>query len=217
MTGISAAGELLDAVDENAPVVLVGHSWGGPIIRLFAHQHPERTAALVFVDSSLAESMSPRNARLTRWSFRISSVLARLGGTRLLERVALPHGASDEISESDVAIMIRDYASAQTMRAGSREAAQIVAAIPTMRRLQIAGTPGVPTVCVQGGRVDPGMKTLRPLLNKTTEELMAATARGKVIVVERAGHLIPQECPGPVRDAIFGVLDDVADEEPPCT
>jgi pimeloyl-ACP methyl ester carboxylesterase len=198
---------LLDTLGETSPAVFVGHSWGGPILRCFADRHPERVAGLVFVDSTLAESMPAKNAKMAVWSFRIMSVLARLGGKGLIKKVALPHGFSTEISEADQAIMLRDYACAQAMRAGGREGVQIVAAVPAMRRLQAAGTPPVPTICLQGGRVDRGMATLRPLLNRTAAQLMSAVPHGKAVVVEQAGHLIPQEYPGAVRDAILDVIE----------
>ena len=42
---------LLTASGEAGPYVLVGHSYGGPIIRLFASAHPDEVAGLVLVDA----------------------------------------------------------------------------------------------------------------------------------------------------------------------
>jgi pimeloyl-ACP methyl ester carboxylesterase len=198
---------LLDVIGETAPVVLVAHSWGGPIIRLFADRHPERVAGLVFVDATLVEVMPARNARIATLSFRVMALLVRLGGRGLILKTALPHGASKQISEADMAVMARDYACVQAMRAGGREGAQIVAALPTMRRLQDKGTPGVPTVCLQAGRVDRRTTTMRSLFNETAGALMAAVPSGRVVVVDDAGHLIPQESPDVVRETILEVVD----------
>lgn len=200
---------LLDALGETAPIVVVGHSWGGPIMRLFAERHPERVAGLVFVDATVAEVMPAKNAKLTALSFRVMAILARVGGKGLIEKLALPHGASAEISESDLAILMRDYACAQAMRTAIREAEQIIPSLATLRRLQTAGTPDVPTVCLQGGRVDRGMTTARPIFNRAAAELMSAAPNGKVVVVEQAGHLIPQEQPAAVHQVIRDVVEEV--------
>jgi len=198
---------LLDGIGESKPVVLVAHSWGGPIIRLFAQRHPGRVAGMVFVDATLAEAMSARNARIIGTSFAVGSLLVRLRGPDHVMRMTLPHGASPEISADDLQVMQRDYACSRAMRAGRSEARHIVAALPTMRQLQTEGTPDVPTICLQAGRVDRGMKKTRPTLNRVATELMAAVPRGRVVIVEGAGHLIPQEQPGAVRDAILAVAD----------
>ena len=42
---------LLSAAEEPGPYVLVGHSFGGPIIRLYASAHPADVAGLVLVDA----------------------------------------------------------------------------------------------------------------------------------------------------------------------
>ncbi|NYI77672.1 pimeloyl-ACP methyl ester carboxylesterase [Nocardioides panzhihuensis] len=169
---------MLDAIGETGPVVLVGHSWGGPILRCFADQHPERVAGLVFVDATIAEIMTPRMIRLNRASFRIITLLARLGRTGLIIRMALPHGFSSAISPEDQALLARDYACVQAMKAGTREAEQIGAAGPLLRRLQAAGTPDVPTVCLQAGRVERVTAKLRLLFNGVAEKLMAAAPPG---------------------------------------
>lgn len=41
---------LLAELDAPPPYVLVGHSWGGPLIRVFAGHHPDEVAGLVYVD-----------------------------------------------------------------------------------------------------------------------------------------------------------------------
>jgi pimeloyl-ACP methyl ester carboxylesterase len=201
---------LLDSLAETQPVVLVGHSWGGPIIRLFADQFPQRVAGLVFVDATLAEVMPARSARVVAMSFAVMGLLARFGGKGGIRKVTLPRGASPEITKADMDIMFRDYACAQAMRAGGREAEHIIAALPTMRRLQTAGTPDVPTICLQAGRIDRGMKKARPLFNRTAAELTAKVPNGRTIVVEGSGHLLPQENPVVVREAILEVVGAAA-------
>lgn len=47
---------LLTASDETGPYVLVGHSLGGPIVRLYGAAHPEEVAGLVF-DDALSEDL----------------------------------------------------------------------------------------------------------------------------------------------------------------
>jgi pimeloyl-ACP methyl ester carboxylesterase len=54
--------KLLTASGEASPFVLAGHSYGGPIIRLFATDHPEQVAGLVLVDAlseDLAAGLTP--------------------------------------------------------------------------------------------------------------------------------------------------------------
>jgi pimeloyl-ACP methyl ester carboxylesterase len=50
------------------------------------------------------------------------------------------------------------------------------------------------------------MAKKRPVFNETAARLMAAVPDGRVVVVEGAGHLVPQERPAEVREAILEVL-----------
>jgi pimeloyl-ACP methyl ester carboxylesterase len=60
--GVADLDALLTAAKEPGPYVLVGHSWGGLIARLFASTYPEQVAGLVLVDPAsefLKTSLTP--------------------------------------------------------------------------------------------------------------------------------------------------------------
>ncbi len=75
--------------------------------------------------------------------------------------------------------------------------------------MQAAGTPDVPVVCLQAGRAERGTTEWRPMLNRWAADLMAAVPRGKVVVVEEAGHLVQLESPAVVRDTVFEVAQQL--------
>ena len=62
---------LLDVLDVDGPVVLVGHSWGGAHVRYAAGLRPDRVAGAVYLD--------PTDAELTRDEDRAVFVAAGLG------------------------------------------------------------------------------------------------------------------------------------------
>ncbi|WP_298183149.1 alpha/beta hydrolase [Saccharomonospora sp.] len=79
--------ELLDAVGVTGPVVLVGHSFGGLIVRHYVGRHPHRVAGAVFVDAlhpwELRRSATQR--RGMAWleqSLKLSALRASLGLAR---------------------------------------------------------------------------------------------------------------------------------------
>ena len=52
------ARELLDTIDVEPPYVLVGHSWGGPLILYFAAAYPDEVVGMVYID--------PQDPRISR-------------------------------------------------------------------------------------------------------------------------------------------------------
>jgi pimeloyl-ACP methyl ester carboxylesterase len=82
-------GLLIDKAEINGPLVLVGHSFGGLIVRIFQQQNPAQVAGLVLVDAvSRDEWREPgeqRKRMLARGVMlsRRGELLARLGVVRL--------------------------------------------------------------------------------------------------------------------------------------
>ncbi len=46
----SDLGKIIEVKSDNGKVILVGHSWGGPIIRAYAIENPDKVEGLIFID-----------------------------------------------------------------------------------------------------------------------------------------------------------------------
>lgn len=86
---------MLQAAKIQPPYVLVGHSFGGFVMRRFALTHPEKVASIVLIDPMRCEEWPPvhaakqavvdRGARLARYAIPIAQFgVARLAVTSLL-------------------------------------------------------------------------------------------------------------------------------------
>ncbi|HEX5706184.1 MAG TPA: alpha/beta fold hydrolase [Pyrinomonadaceae bacterium] len=93
---------LLSKAGERAPFVLVGHSLGGVLARIYASRHPREVAGMVLVDSAheeqdaRAEAMIPEEvkAQFTEEERRVMSS-ERLDFVRLFAEARAPRFASD--------------------------------------------------------------------------------------------------------------------------
>jgi pimeloyl-ACP methyl ester carboxylesterase len=80
---------LLDSARLDPPYVLVGHSYGGLLARLFAHAHPDETAGLVLVDAKGRDQM---RRELAIWPKSKAPALRRSWARRVRDGVDLAAG-----------------------------------------------------------------------------------------------------------------------------
>lgn len=179
--------QLLQKAGETGPYILVGHSFGGLHVQLFAHTYPAEVLGLVLVDAVHEE-----------WWSRAAALL--------------PPPAADDSArlQNFRQFMTVDYADP----AKTAEGIDIPA---TVAQLQQAGSLGdTPLLVLVAGMptvLAPGLPTalesqLNHLLQQTLpEELLARSSLSMRLPVEDSGHNIPQEQPDAVVVAVRTMLD----------
>jgi pimeloyl-ACP methyl ester carboxylesterase len=198
------ASDLLDVLDHlDGPVVLVGHSWGGPIVRVAAAERPERIAGLVLVDPTdegCAAITSEKNERRSRSASWTMPLMGRLGLIRLyVRRLArqLPEPAASGLRAED-----------GTRAAIRTQVAEMTRSLADLRRLEAEPPtlPDVPLTLIsglQGGRMEGGH---RPALVAAHRARADAALQGRHVEAPRSGHMVPFTEPGVVVEEILRTL-----------
>jgi pimeloyl-ACP methyl ester carboxylesterase len=85
---------LLTAAGIPPPYVVIGHSWGGLLARMFAHAYPRDTAGVVLVDATTFPYLSPATAarlprKTTREGINIAATVAESDAITTLGAIPL--------------------------------------------------------------------------------------------------------------------------------
>ncbi|ODU05172.1 MAG: alpha/beta hydrolase [Pseudonocardia sp. SCN 72-86] len=187
------------------PFVLVGHSAGGPIVRLAAADEPKRVAGLVLVDPSdeASEVLLGRLFRIIEKPVvRANLLLARTG---LLARLYQPMlRALPPDSRAD---MVREGFTPDLVRTHLAQTRTYLDELATFR-----DTPpqlgDIPVTVISGTRTGSGMNTrTRADANASHAYRAALSPAGRHVLAERSGHYVPLTDPELVATEIRSLVD----------
>ncbi|MEU6630042.1 alpha/beta fold hydrolase [Streptomyces parvus] len=184
-------GDLLDHLERvgpGGPFLLVGHSWGGPLVRLAAAAQPARVAGLVLVDptdESCDLLFRPAMRRAERIGQLVTVALARLGllgrAYRSLTVTLPPAAAADMRAEGYTVAMTRTRGRELEDAAGDLRA--LLENPP--------GLAGLPVTVVSAGRVSPGMpKSVRERATASHAYRARQSPHGRHVVLPEADHMV---------------------------
>lgn len=179
--------QLLQAAGERGPYILVGHSFGGLHVQLFAHTYPAEVLGLVLVDA-VHEAWWSRAAALLPPPAADDS--PRLQNFRQFMTVGYTDPAKTA-EGIDIPATVAQLQQAGSL--GDTPLLVLVAGLPTVL------APGLPSALES---------ELNHLLQQTLpEELLARSSLSIRLPVEDSGHNIPQEQPDAVVVAVRTMLD----------
>jgi len=203
---------VIDTVSPGARAVVVASSVGGFTAELLARRHPERVAALVFLDAGSsgvlanAEPLVPWTK--LRLACAVAPAIARLGVIRLADPFAI------EPSKSET----RARSAAVTYRPGVWDTlCAIVRGFPQSRDDFARAPPlraDIPLVVLSAESrrglappfLDSAVADLQPLMQKAHRSLAEGSSRGTWRIVPGSDHLIAGSQPQAVVDAVYDVI-----------
>jgi pimeloyl-ACP methyl ester carboxylesterase len=207
---------LLAKAGESAPLILVGHSLGGPYITTFAARYPDAVAGLVMVDAThpdqfeLYEKAAGRSLIPPPSEAQLGATLAWTGLVRLLPQPPEPPSWPKVMRDSPAAFL------PLSVRGLASEVTAIPATLDRARQTKSLGDRPLVVLCVsdatdpaeltanrltaaQGARVHDAHLTL-------CRDMATWSTRGRFQAVERSQHYIQIDRPDAVIAAVREVM-----------
>ncbi len=202
-TGTRIAEELkalLSTAEIEPPYALVGHSFGGLVVQIYAERFPDDVGGIVLIDSSHPDQ-ALRTADLARLD-TISSVLSLLAPTGL-PRVAMPLPAGSPKAR-DESVRLKEKEMLSTTRSYEAMASELAAMRETLAEAQSQPQLGEkPLIVLSEGR------RRAEFWHAMQEKLVGLSSAGRQQVAENTGHFIHHDQPAVVVEAIRQVVEQV--------
>jgi pimeloyl-ACP methyl ester carboxylesterase len=200
---------LLTRAHIEPPYVLVGHSFGGYDMQLFASLYPKSVAGLVLVDSSHPQQVQRFEAQPIGVS---TAPKSGPGNQILMSQPVLPENLPATLSGPTLTLM----SAPKALRAASDELMNFRL---SAREVANAGPwPDVPVVVLSRGRRvwpdDRKGRLMESLWMQLQIELAARSPQSLHILVRDAGHYIQLDRPEVVARAVELILDEYHEQVP---
>jgi len=206
---------LLVNANVQGPYVLVGHSLGGMLVRVYAHTYPEEVVGMVLVDSMHEEQYDRLPGTKSTISdqerqFRMLGALSSTGFMALAPQMIPNQGFPDEV----FAQYKVTWATTGHLAAAAAEMNAMLESTAEVRAFQITNFGNLPLSVLTAGVYHPNPaqsdaenQQFRDEWQAMQSELAALSSISKQTIAEQSGHEIHLDQPDLVIDAILDMVD----------
>ncbi len=214
-TTVNELHTLLDNAEIEGPYLLVGHSFGGMIVRLYAHHYPDEVVGLVLVDSTYEvqpSEMQEIYQKITPQMIAQFRVVAALKSWGLL--ALAPENTPDPgLSVGALAQYRAIWAATGHLDTVLVESASLLDSFAEMRAANVTNLGDMPLIVLRHGNNH--IPSLSEAENEQMEvawqimqtELTTQSSNGEQIVAEQSGHYIQLDQPQLVIDVVRQIVE----------
>lgn len=207
--------KLLVNANVQGPYLLVGHSLGGMLVRMYARNYPDEVIGILLVDS-LHEERTIRNPKMVKavqgmtGQFRMLAFLSS-SGIMALAPQTIPNPGLPEDAYAQYQAIMATTRGIETLLT-ELNASEVSSA--EARALHMTNFGDMPLIVLSAGHgqaiplfTEAENKQLWDELQIEQSELAALSSGGKQIMAEQSGHYIQLDQPDLVVDAIREMMD----------
>lgn len=212
---------LLNNANVAGPYIMVGHSTGGMLVRLYAHSYPAEVVGMVLVDAQHEEQFSRLSTTIQQG---VKAMFAQSNQMLPLYRVVVATGIGALVpaigaladtpqlpSPAREAVSALALTDPEFIEARAAEQDAIFDSLEQVRAAHITSLGNIPLIVLYRGIDDSPTPGMTPEENQQRwfglqTELAALSPQGKLVLAEQSGHHIQLDQPNLVIDAIEQVL-----------
>lgn len=208
---------LLSDAGEEAPYVLVGHSFGGANVQLYASEYPEEVAGMVLVDSAVDTRVLDKDIR---------DAFAKAAPSPLVIKATAPLGIPRLLASGDESLPKRLAQQRSAIYNGTRHLYAVADEAATVQKSVAEATDAAPSLGEKplvalsaGARQYPGFtkeqaKRADEQANEFEAGLINLSENSELVVANNSEHYIQFDRPVLVVDSIRRVVEAARDGGP---
>ncbi len=202
------------------PYILVGHSFGGLNMQLYAKKYPSEVSGLVLVDSAHEKNLEklPKEPKTLRTSLQFNLLITRLGITRLFLQLPSSKQSVKILPENAQRPMLAHLSSTKQVKATFKEWSSFKENLAELEEahLTFGNLPLTVISAGQGPSSDGMSKEWKEYVQKfypawmvLQKDLASRSSKGKLIIAEKSGHMIPFSQPDLIVEAVKEIVEDL--------